>query len=417
MPKNSEAYKVVLIDDEEKKVDLWLNDLQALQMPQFSFERAAPDQVVEYLNALDKRRLAAEKDESVFDVQCEFDEADVIVVDFDLRYLRDHQGFATGEEIAYAARMFTRVAIIVVVNHPAIGPNDFDLTLQKDRDLKGDVYIGHDQIANPGLWQREPGHDSYLPWAWPVIDDDITNFDVCLKAVQDHGDANVASLLGVESQGLLPSPQIMSFLSLPQDGQLPISHIISDESRIYASYKDIKPLQCDQERCDRVTAAVLKTWLRKCVLTPQTFFADLPHLISAVPWALTNFEDEESWTAVCGRTMPDEAALKKYLRPEVLEGLIENLEWFGRPVFNVPLVRKRLEGAGIPKGPFPFSKLPKIIFAEDLSRFLTESETDEFTTDLDGQTQLRAVSNATAKIKKRLFDPKVVIYRPQSLMT
>ena len=75
------------------------------------------------------------------------DEADVIVVDYDLlRY--SEAADTTGSRLAYLLRCFTKCGLIIVLNE--YGSNAFDVSLRNPSLDFADLHLGAVQIGNPG---------------------------------------------------------------------------------------------------------------------------------------------------------------------------------------------------------------------------------------------------------------------------
>jgi hypothetical protein len=76
-----------------------------------------------------------------------------------------------------------------------------------------------------------------------------------------------------------------------------------------------------------------------------------------------------------------------------------------------------LEANDEPLRSFEFSKVPRLQFAEDLSRFIPTEQALEYDLTLDGQPQVRAVSKVeSVTVTEHGFDPKSVTYIPQSML-
>ena len=244
----AKEYQVVIYDDETPRAIGWKESLVALGL---HLVIRVPEnmEIQTELNQLHTRRNAADSKEVPYDSPCALDNVDVLVVDYDLRFLEDHKGFATGEEIAYAARLFSKVKIIVVVNHPDIGLNDFDLNLQRDRNLKADVYIGDAQIANPGLWRCNPGHEGFLPWYWPVLLEDADHFDQCVRQVSEHWNEDILSYFGLDSDETKPSKDMLSFIGMPNVG-MTFGKVYGEpgdkRTRPFVRPRDLDPLRANQ---------------------------------------------------------------------------------------------------------------------------------------------------------------------------
>jgi hypothetical protein len=399
-------YRVVIYDDDTERAVDWKGQLDAMHASEISVRVPTRNDVQAELDTLFNRRTAVDNDEAMSSIPCPLDEVDVLVVDYDLRHLGEHRGFATGEEIAYAARLFSKTKTIVVVNHPDIGLNNFDLTLQRDRTLKADVYVGEKQLANPALWRRDSEYEGFVPWAWPALLDDVRSFETCFDQVRYNLSSSIYSFFGFDGFDIAPSPEIMSFLAVA-GADATLRHVIERGNPApFVRPKDIEKLLRDDDRLSIVVTAVLRKWIRRWVLPPQTMLADAPHLALALPWALKEYSKEECWKALSSRASTAPEAVIAALRPEVSATAYGRLEWTGVPTFTVQSARKALESVGEPSATFDFSSVPRLLFAEDVSRFVPTADAIEYDITLDGEPQVRAVVGNMGP----------VVYVPQSML-
>jgi hypothetical protein len=410
-------YKVLVFDDETSKAERLRDALNALGV-QLDVTAPTGAETEKLFNALYQRRedIGASKPPDMAPTL--LDEADVLIVDFDLRDLKDHLGFATGEEIAYSARLFSSAKIIVVLNHPNTGLNNFDLTLQRDREFRADLYVGYEQCLNPGLWTATPGHQGFLPWSWLPLTEDIGTFDTCVCQVKANSATNVLTYFGLDAPDTRPSPDLLAYLGLKRDEDVSFGQLLAKPSVNYVRQKDLSPLLADPDRCARVTAALLRKWLRRWVVPVQTLLADLPHLATVVPWGLVDYKDRQLWDrlADCGRAL-QRCNVADLVQTPVAQQAFAHSEWVGRPTFFLARARAALEAAGTLLSAFKASGLPKIAFAEDLSRFVDLAQAVEYSVTLDGEAQVRSVSAAgKVQVAGKNYGLDKVVYTPESLI-
>lgn len=409
--------KVVIFDDETAKAERLRDALNALGP---HLEAVAPNntETENLFDALYQRREAIGASKPPDMTPTLLDEADVLIVDFDLRDLKDHRGFATGEEIAYSARLFSSAKIVVVLNHPNTGLNNFDLTLQRDREFRADLYVGYEQCSNPGLWMGTPGHQGFLPWSWLPLTEDVRTFDECVAQVKGNLGANVLTYFGLDAPDTRPSPELLAYLGLKRDEDVSFGKLLAKPSVSHVRQRDLSPLLADVDRCARVTAALLRKWLRRWVVPVQTLLADLPHLSIVVPWGLLDYKDRQLWDrlADCGRAL-QRCDISELVQTPVVQQRFSRSEWIGRPTFFLARVRAALEAAGTYLQAFNASGLPKIAFAEDLSRFVDIAQTIEYSVTLDGEAQVRSVSaGGKVQIAGKNYGLDKVVYTPESLI-
>jgi hypothetical protein len=414
-PRNGSC-RVVILDDESGKPQGLRKSLEGLGE---KLEVNAPEKKVveDQLDLLYKRRAAIDAGKSPWEIKSMLDEADVLIVDFDLRHLGDHMGFATGEEIAYSARLFSKAKILVVLNHPNIGLNNFDLTLQRDREFRADLYVGFEQCKNPGLWISNPKHKGFLPWSWIPLIEDVATFDQCLDAVRQNPNALVLKHFGLDRRDTCPSPEMLAYLGIKSGEDVSWKDLLRSPRLTYVREQDREPVLSDPERRAQLATALLRKWLRRWIVPSQTVLADMPHLASALPWALKEYQNHDSWEklAACGRSL-NACDLSTLFLPEALEHEFKLPEWCGRPAFFMRSASAALAANELPSK-FKASDLPPVSFAEDLSRFVKPESAVEYGITLDGQSQLRSVAtadNVGSDAEKYGFQN--VIYSPESLI-
>src|SRR5579864_3344441 len=159
--------KTVLVCDDHPKIARdWASQIEKVCPPDFTVESIAQEQLVEMISQLEARRKNARKPAGsrAESTQNRFDDADILVIDYDLLDLRD-QTYLTGENVAYLARCYSRCGIIVGLNQ--FGPNDFDLSLKGHPESFADLNVGGEQIGNPGLWSAK--WNGFRPWHWPLL--------------------------------------------------------------------------------------------------------------------------------------------------------------------------------------------------------------------------------------------------------
>ncbi|MCG7985705.1 MAG: hypothetical protein JAY90_23580 [Candidatus Thiodiazotropha lotti] len=416
-PKANPHRKVVIYDDETDRATEWKKMLEEMGALNINIRVPNHNEIQTELDELYHRRRSADLEEDIFETESALDDTDILIVDYDLRHLEGHRDFATGEEIAYSARLFSKVKLIIVVNHPDIGLNNFDLTFQRDANLKGDFYIGEHQIDNPTLWTQSDDFDGYHPWGWPILTEEIDLFDSCLQSIKEHLDEPFLTYFGFDRENCLPSSEMMSYLGISNTATTFKQIIEHGKPTPYARPKDKVALQNDDERLCRVLTAVLRKWLRSWVLTPQSVLADAPHIALSMPWSLNDYTNPDCWYTLPFKSTSMATEVLNSFHDVVVQNRFERNEWIGRPVFFKEAARISLEEQSGLLDSFEFSKLPDLQFAEDLSRFVLTEDSIEYDITIAGEAQVRAVSDAaTIQINNQSFHPNEVIYVPQSLM-
>ena len=412
-----QSCRVLIFDDQTSKAEALRNSLRGLS-DQLDVHAPGKKEIESLFDELYHRRQAIDGSKPLSTTTSEIDRADVLIVDFDLRDLEDHRGFATGEEIAYSARLFSQAKVIVVVNHPNIGLNNFDLTLQRDREFRADVYVGYEQCSNPGLWLPESGHQGFLPWGWTPLVEDVRTFDECLDQVRTNLESPILKYFGLDLPDSRPSPELLAYLGLKRDEDSPIQEILGKPSVGYVRERDRVPLMESPERYARVVTALLRKWFRRWIVPAQTLLADLPHLAVVLPWSLQAYKEPGLWHRLseCGRTF-ERCNLETLVAKPVVQNAFVRSEWIGRPAFFLARTRDALEDAKTFMSSFSASQLPQLAFAEDLSRFINVAEAVEYNLTLDGESQIRSVSAAgKVRVDGKKFGLERIVYSPESLI-
>ena len=98
--------RILICDDEEHQVGIWRKELLSALQESNEFDVGAPvkSDVRELIDELSARRKALRYDDERSDKTCSLDGVDILVVDYDLFFLRDDQGTEiTGETVARLA--------------------------------------------------------------------------------------------------------------------------------------------------------------------------------------------------------------------------------------------------------------------------------------------------------------------------
>ena len=148
--------------------------------------------LIELMNRRRTAWRADEKDTALIE-STDVDEADVIVVDYDLLLYSD-EGDITGSRLAYLLRCFTKCGLIIVLNEH--GTNSFDLSLRSPSLDFADLHLGDAQIGNPGLWTGS--FEGYRPWHWPALPNARLNFERCVEDVRENFEEPILDFLGLE---------------------------------------------------------------------------------------------------------------------------------------------------------------------------------------------------------------------------
>src|SRR5947209_16278977 len=109
--------KILICDDEQAFVDSIVDRLRRIPEVEEQFEVVPFTGLEACVKELEERRSVArdEPGKLQFDKNFAFDNAEIVIVDYDLIKIRS-EGFLTGEGVAYLARCFSNAGYIVALN-------------------------------------------------------------------------------------------------------------------------------------------------------------------------------------------------------------------------------------------------------------------------------------------------------------
>lgn len=387
-----EKLKIVIVDDESRS-ETWEREIQEILGDSAEVIALNLEAVKKEVAAIFMRRrkfadVAAELSVLTLGIECIFDTAHILILDYDLRHMDDSGAeWTTGAEVAMTARGYSTVGSILLVNRN--GNNRFDLTMTIARGSKADVEIGMAQISNPGLW-AQPHSDGYRPWSWPNLLKDHQYFEETVNWIYARLTQPVFKSIGFNSGDGANEKHVQKAHWL-QLGIDPNSGTFFDLVSLnpYLAPRDRESILKDKKQCARVAGAILRAWLDKIVVPSQDLLIDAPHAAYLMPWLLKDINDAECWNAT---TSPEDpyAAFKidihKYeFSPPFL---------LSRPAF----FRLTLEADAQSEEPsgFNYNNIPDLVFCEDISQFLEFPSARAFPCSLD-----------TAETQRYVCDPEM----------
>ena len=112
----------------------------------------------EEVELLERRRRSARTGDHPDEGNSSFDDADILIVDYDLTASGEQQGgpAETGERVAYLARCYSKCGTIVALNQYNVTAT-FDLSLIGHISSFADINISGDQISNPAALGKTTG--------------------------------------------------------------------------------------------------------------------------------------------------------------------------------------------------------------------------------------------------------------------
>jgi len=367
--------KVVIFDDDKRQRQRWSKSLERV-VGQGEIAALETDVFVGQVDRLEERRKRARSGGAVslesLGIDSEFDEVDVVIVDFDLLQAIN----LSGEEIAYLLRCFSKCGIILALNQ--FGDNRFDLTLQGHPESFADLNIGEKFLGDPGLWS--PNHNDwkeFRPWYWPLLKEQLANHKRRIEDVRRWMKMPILSCLSLDeaSAGFLHR-KTLEFIQCPgiQDaGQT------SFEDFVIHSGKGLSRRDAEgavEEMKPHIAATRLHHWLESFVLAGQEILVDAPHLVGRYPSLLQGpLEDIDSWN----RTATLDQVGR--INVEVIQGCkFRYSHWLSRAAWYWSKVR---ENEDIKEVADPWSvESSDYVFCEDTSRFAPRDKAFEFVADL-----------------------------------
>jgi hypothetical protein len=363
--------RLLICDDEPARLRDWHERLSALDVVRENFDLSELEkgELTREIEELERRRLQARDGEQPEKRDSRIDEADLLIVDYDLAEL-DPTVYQTGEGIAYLARCFSSCGYIVGLNQ--FGENPFDLTLRGHPESYADLNIGGLQLDNAGLWTTQ--FPSLRPWSWPLIPQAVELLQRRALEIETHLEETIFGFFGVSGQRLAALPRsLQQFIARGVDPETATfrSFVFDSESGLRGR-ESSGPL--DDASVARVAASRIATWLEQMVLPGQDILVDAAHLALRFPSLLAN---DGAWEA----TVESVAGSRSGLQDDVIaEHRFEPTDWLSRHAWwwqslandeSVSEVREPWEATP-----------PELVFAEDTCRFVPPDQAQEFVAEL-----------------------------------
>lgn len=381
--------KIVIFDDDDSTRRQWAENLRAIPGVTGDFEVRTVGENREFEEAqetLQARREDARAEREAPISRTFFDEADILIIDYDLFALKE-----TGEEVAYLARCFSECGIIVGVNQFAKENFTFDLTLQGHRESFADLNLLAEQISNPGLWKTP--WKGFRPWYWPLLPRAVEAFEQRTCEVADH-----------------LNEKILDFLEIPEQVQeiFPVGALefISSRDATFRSFVEksgqaLRWKDVVSERAKpRIAAARLFKWLERLVLPGQNIVVDAAHLLERYP-SLFKFKRKTpehfiDWSNTHKLLSPEESVMDlDKIRPF----RFTKSAWLSRTAWYWPLVSECEEIVEVKD---PWARRQPLAFCEDTSRYVLPDDAEEFVAKVDSPFVRRFVSTRDSRYGPQL---------------
>lgn len=382
--------KIRVCDDSEELSAICVEKIRAV-VPGAEVKRM--DNAIAEVSKLLKRKTAAELDQDPPGGSTEFDEVDVLVIDFDLLHL-DHDGSrTTGEGVARLARGYSDCGVVVVMNQFKVA--DFDLGMRGHLESHADLNISADRVGERALWEElQPQEGTFDPTTWTPMP---TLLAAAKKLAADFRDGTMAApimpLLGLTAEALGEiSDTAFGFLS--QNAEM-VEDLTALTVKDFLKEKFDEKALANLERHSphylfRFAAFRLIKWMERAVLRPMNVLIDTAHLIDRMPFIIADegaMRDAAHWVAAA-------ADPRRLLRWELLEKYHNAVasEVIGRDVFDWHRMIgdeafDTLQDEFIEKG------AERFYLAEDTSRFVTADRLVRFRADFHNFGDRRAIEN------------------------
>ena len=368
--------RILVCDDEPEKRDAWIADIQKAIGVTSNYTVGAFVEPLGAIRELLARQKAHRNGEKRLPSPCEFDDLDVMVVDFDLVVFDAANARHTGEEVARLCRLYSRVGYIIVLNQ-GNRSSDFDLTMVGRPKSYADLNIPAKTVKRSGLWSlASPGE--FNPWDWDEIHSTIAARRALVVSVAENLNAGVIETLKIPDQVISAfSDEAYEFIdpSAADPAKL-LGVTFADFLKRLSVHKDVETLIAeDSTQAAEVAVARIAKWLSRLLLGPQDILVDVPHLLQRQPSLMSSAAgdpvDANCWNKVIGRS--------DAIDPGVADAsvFIDSPAWLGTQAYWWPLVESSEQATQLRSG-FDFSKVADVVFAEDTSQFIPFTEAKEF---------------------------------------
>lgn len=293
--------RIRVCDDVADVADEWVAAIKGVVPDAFDVARmnGAKDRISELLT----RKLAVENPDGVIGGKTEFDDVDILVVDYDLLYLDKEGSRTTGEGVARLARTFSDCGAIIVMNQFK-GPN-FDLSMRGHLDSFADLNIDATLVGEDALWKDlPPAEGQFDPTIWTPMPHFLEVSRKFRDSISKAGlDSPILSLLGLDAPALSElSDTAFGFLSIEAKTaddlvSLTIRQFLerSLDKKVFPRIADVAPAFALNFAAYRI----LK-WLDRAVLRPMDVLIDAYHLLDRLPFLIdetkVDRDDPNNWS-------------------------------------------------------------------------------------------------------------------------
>jgi len=325
--------RVRVCDDFQEIAEEWVAAIKAVVPEDLDVARmeTANDEV----STLLLRKIAVEKGGNPLAHATEFDEIDVLVIDYDLLHLDETGGRTTGEGIARLARSLSKCGAIIVMNQYK---GQFDLGMRGHLDSFADLNIDAPLVGRAALWkQSEAAAGGFNPTTWtpmPVLLEAARKLAATLA--EQGMDAPILPRIGLGTAAISElSDTAFGFLSQKAQTAEELAAVTTREF-LQRSLEEVF-VECLQAKAPDILFAFaafrLVKWLDRAVLRPMDVFIDGPHLVDRLPFMIdpnkVDLNDPAAWAKAA-------SAPSTLLQWDLLKGYYNELasKALGRTVFD-----------------------------------------------------------------------------------
>ena len=303
--------------------------------------------------------------------RCVFDGTDILILDYDLLHVDKDNARHTGESLARLARVFSDVAVIVIVNQ--FRGAQFDLSLRGHLSSHADLNLDVALLSSSGLW-RDPPWVGFRPWHWQTLYRAVETQRTRQAWVGKHMGDPIVDALGMREEDVdRLSDTAIGFIASDAEGWPTLRQRTFKEFAVESASgrREATLVESDLHIACRFAAARFGKWLERHVLGPEEMLVDLPHLIQNFPFLLgTDVSSLEAWNAV---VLDDEC---------MLAGVPDDCWFQPKGILSRPAIwRQRFEDEASVRErrrTFDFSSVPPFVFLEDASTFGQLDEAKQF---------------------------------------
>lgn len=367
------TYSVLICDDEPGQAEIWIEQVEE-SARQDTYDILIPpsnDEVSVAMKEILLRRGSIREGVKRQREECLFDKADILVIDYDLVHIDENEAQHTGESIARLARTFSDCSVIVVLNQ--FQGMDFDLSLRGHLASHADLNIHGKLLKTPGLWHFPPWN-GFRPWHWQTLSQAVETQKARENHIKKSLDQPIVEFFGIRSEDTLRlSDTAFGFIAPDAEN---FEELQKQDFRSFLSSaqgnRDTRALlEYDESAAVQFIAARIGKWVERELLGPQDVLLDVPHMLQRFPFLMGDEVTEiHAWNEMIHETrkLRETPVSDYWFEPENF--LSKPAVWCQRLEADEEFSKERAK--------FDYSKVPDLVFLEDLSTFALRSSAKEF---------------------------------------